>query len=196
MLGFNEKGLSLVGSGIQQREEAPSEIHPWLICRIALESCSTVEEFTDFMDAIPRWAGGENLCVADAHGHMARLSYSTRRLSVTRTKDHFLVSTNHYHEPELSRFGPTNKEYPSTYERYGRLVELLNENYGRVDVETTMKIMSDHERGDKPPEGDHSICRHGEIHQTFTNSIIRPTEGKLWISKGPPCVRNYSTFVI
>lgn len=196
VIGFNEKGLSLVGSGVTARNRANFELHPWMICRLALEKCSSVSEFIDFMEKIPRWQGGENLCVSDIDGHVARIGFSVKRIMITRSRNFFLASTNHYHTPEMQALGPQRAEYPSSFRRYHRLVELLKANFGNIDVDTTMKIMSDHEFGDAPPESDKSICRHAEDLETFTNTILRPSEGKLWISRGTPCKKEYSSFTI
>ncbi|MFO7837056.1 MAG: C45 family peptidase [Candidatus Thorarchaeota archaeon] len=196
VIGFNEEGLTFVGSGIRQLEGAGFGFPPLTITRIGLEECATVEEFLNLVNSIPRWShAGENVDVVDRDGNMARISFSTNRTLFVQTKDHFLGSTNHYHNLEMRHFGPSNRDqYPSSFARYERLVELLKGNYGDIDPEKAIDIMSDHKHGDKPPDGVKSICRHGTDTRTMTNVVLSPSTGEFWISKGNPCERNYSKF--
>jgi hypothetical protein len=161
-----------------------------------METCSTVEEFIALVDSIPKWShSGENVDVVDAKGSMARISFSTNRTFINRTLNHFIGSANHYHDREMQHFGPSSAEdYPSSYARYGRLIDLLWENYGKIDREVAMKIMGDHKYGDTPPDGDLSICRHGKNRQTMVNLISLPSQGEFWISEGNPCRREYTKF--
>lgn len=198
VIGFNEKGLCFVGSGIHQVEGAGFGFPALIATRIGLERCTTVEEFINLVKSIPRWShAGENVDVVDMDGSMARISFSTRRTMIVQTKDHYIASTNHYHNKEMRQFGPPGESaYPSSYARYGRLIELLRTNYGEIDREKAMEIMSDHHYSDNPPEGGKSICRHGANRETMTNLISVPSKGEFWISEGTPCRRKYSKFNI
>ncbi len=198
VIGFNEKGLSFVGSGIHQVEGAGFGFPALILTRIGLETCATVEEFITLVKSIPNWShAGENVDVVDMDGSMARISFSTPRTMIVQTKDHYIASTNHYHNKEMRQFGPPREDaYPSSYARYERLIELLQSNYGVIDREKAMNIMSDHKYSDSPPEGTKSICRHGTNRQTMTNLISDPARGEFWISEGTPCKRKYSKFKI
>jgi isopenicillin-N N-acyltransferase-like protein len=196
VIGFNEKGLGFVGSGINQIKGAGFGFPSLVLTRIGLERCSTVEEFLDLAKSIPRWShAGENVDIVDKQGNMARISFTTKRTMVVQTKDHFLASTNHFHNREMRQFGPENREeYPSSYDRYDRLVSLLTENYGKVDRDVAQRIMSDHKYGKVPPEGGNSICRHGKNHETMGNLLFLPNQKEFWMSQGTPCQGNYSKF--
>lgn len=198
VIGFNSKGLGFVGSGIRQLDKPGFGIPPLMITRIGLEKCSTVDEFLELVGKVPRWAhSGENVDVFDKDGYVARVGFTTKRTITTYTHNHFLASTNHYHNLEMRHIGPKDeKAYRSSFARYNRLVELLTENYGKVNVETAMKIMSDHNYGSVPPEGENSLCRHGEGIRTRNNMVLRPSEGKIWVSNGSPCEGGYSVFQI
>lgn len=196
VIGFNEKGLSFVGSGIHQLHGAEFGFPPLIATRIGLERCSSVGEFIDLVENIPRWShAGENVDVVDLKGNMARISFSSRRLMIVLTKDHFLASTNHYHNHEMRQFGPPDRDaYPSSYARYDRMIELLKKNYGLIDGNRAMQIMSDHEFGDTSPNGDKSICRHGEDRETMTSMISNPRSKEFWIATGTPCTMKYNLF--
>ncbi|MFO7837065.1 MAG: C45 family peptidase [Candidatus Thorarchaeota archaeon] len=193
VVGFNEEGLAFVGSGIVQTKGADFGFPPLTITRIGLETCSTVDEFVELVRKIPSWGhAGENVDVVDKNGNMVRVSFSTKRVCTVQTKNHFLVSTNHYHNSEMSHFGPEKKEdYISTFTRYERLVELVWENYGEINRDVAESIMSDHKYGNRPPEGNKSICRHGPLNETLCNMLSLPSKKEFWISDGTPCEGDY-----
>jgi isopenicillin-N N-acyltransferase-like protein len=196
VIGFNEKGLSFVGSGIHQTQGAGFGFPALIATRIGLERCSTVDEFVSLVRSIPEWShAGENVDVVDSEGNMARISFSTRRVLTVQTKDHFIASANHYHNWEMRHFGPeTSEAYPSSFARYNQMIELLRDNYGKIDKEVTMRIMSDHKYGDSPPESDLSICRHGAERETMTSLISVPKDKEFWIYPGTPCKGEYTCF--
>lgn len=196
VVGFNDQGLAFVGSGIVQFQGAGFGFPPLIVTRIGLETCSNVEEFLQLVRRIPVYShAGENVDVVDIDGNMARVSFTTKRVMTIQTKDHFVVSTNHYHNLEMRNFGPRSVEdYMSTFKRYERLVELGWERYGSIDRNGVQTIMSDHKYGDQPPQGNNSICRHGETHHTLSNMISLPTLKEFWISDGNPCKGKYSKY--
>lgn len=196
VIGFNEKGLGFVGSGVRQLVGGGFGFPPLVATRLGIESCATVEEFIDLVKSIQGWShAGENVDVVDASGDMARVSFSTRRTMILEASNHFIASTNHYHHEEMRRYGPLSKEdYPSSWERYYRLVSLLHENHGEINKDSAMRIMSDHAFGEKPPNGAKSLCRHGENVQTMTNVVFAPTKGDYWISHGNPCRGQYTHY--
>jgi len=196
VIGFNEKGLAFVGSGIRQTQGAGFGLPALTATRIGLETCETVDDFIDLCRSVPSWShAGENVDVVDMEGNVARISFSTKRIMTVQSKNHFIVSTNHYHNREMRQFGPPSRElYSSSYDRYDRIVELLWENYGRLDLEKGMEIMSDHKFGDAPPEGVRSVCRHGAETQTLANMIQLPHKKEFWISESTPCKGNYHKY--
>ncbi len=198
VIGFNEKGLAFVGSGIVQFRDADFGFPPLIITRLGLERCSSVDEFVQLVRRIPYYShAGENVDVVDREGNMARISFSTKRVMTIQTKNHFVVSTNHYHNPEMRNFGPRSVEdYMSTFKRYERLVELAWDNHGSIDRSVVQSIMSDHKYGDQPPDGNNSICRHGETHHTLSNMISLPSLNEFWISEGNPCKGNYTKYCL
>jgi isopenicillin-N N-acyltransferase-like protein len=196
VIGFNEKGLCFVGSGVRQMQGAGFGFPPLISTRLGLENCATVDEFLDLLRGIPRWShAGENVDVVDMEGNVARVSYTTKRIMTVQTKDHFMVSTNHFPNMEIRHYGPRDKNaYPSSYARYERIVELLEMNCGEVDVEKAKRIMSDHKYGNEPPEGAKSVCRHGIDVTTLTNIVMLPKKREFWMSEGNPCKGKYSRF--
>ncbi|MHA2093776.1 MAG: C45 family autoproteolytic acyltransferase/hydrolase [Candidatus Hodarchaeales archaeon] len=198
VIGFNEKGLGFVGSGVNLVKGSGFGFPALIITRIGLERCESVEEFLSVVKTIPKWShAGENVIVVDSQGNMARVSFTTKRILITQTKNHFIASTNHYHNREMRQFGPDIRDqYPSSYDRYDRIINLMRENYGKVDREVAQRIMSDHKFGNTPPEGVNSICRHGKKQETMGNILYLPTKKEFWMSDGTPCKGAYSKFTL
>ncbi|MFO7837067.1 MAG: C45 family peptidase [Candidatus Thorarchaeota archaeon] len=198
VVGFNEKGLAFVGSGIRQMRNSGFGFPPLTATRIGLEKHSTVDEFIDFVRRVPQWShAGENVDILDKDGNIARIGFSTNKIFVTQARNHFIVSTNHYHNDEMRYLGPMSREvYPSSYTRYETLVKLLTDSHGKIDVERTKQIMSDHSYGNTPPDGAKSICRHGKEVQTRSNIILVPERKECWVADGSPCSTEYSKFTL
>lgn len=195
MSGFNEKGLGFVGSGVGQKD-ADFGFPVMKFVRIALEKCGSVDEVIDLVKGIPRWGHSAlNIDVVDGKGYMARIAFSSKRVIITSTQNYFIASASHYLDLEMQHLGPSACDYESSYERYDRIVELLRCHHGKIDTETTMAILSDHKFGMVEPETWKSLCRHGKL-GTVASVIERPSERKLWISKGPPCKREFRTFAL
>ena len=138
--------------------------------------------------------GEGNYVWVDAHGYMARLSITPRHPSVTLTKNYFVASTNSFHNFEWDRYNPLfegkqrSEDYRGACPRYERLVELLSENMGKIDLETTKAIFSDHKYG----KAGVSLCRHAPntpavSDPTNYNIIVKPSLGKMWACEKQPC---------
>jgi isopenicillin-N N-acyltransferase-like protein len=66
----------------------------------------------------------------------------------------------------------------------------MDQHYGRINIETVMKILADH---DHHPN---SICRHVDPaapipSTTLASFIMVPEEGAVYIAAGPPCEYEY-----
>ncbi|MBR4862452.1 MAG: hypothetical protein IKU09_09660 [Firmicutes bacterium] len=84
--------------------------------------------------------------------------------------------------------------FPDTFLRQYRMKQLMEEHYGKIDVDVMKELLTDH-RG--YPD---SICRHcdegGPEHEKFRTliSIIsQPEDGKIWVSP-LPCQYPYQEF--
>lgn len=195
VIGFNEKGLTFVSSGVHQNAGGEFGVPPLFMVREALEHFSTVKEVLSFVQTIPKWShSGENVDVVDASGSMARISVSSNRVAVATTQGDFLTSTNHYPK-EIQHLGPSPDDYPSSYHRYARLTEIIKENYGKISPGLIMTLMSDHSFGKDGDAATNSICRHGGV-TSINNVICSPISNELWISEGSPCKGAYSKFTL
>jgi hypothetical protein len=92
----------------------------------------------------------------------------------------------------LDDLARTREEIPSSYSRYERIMEVLEENEGDVTVSTMRDLSVDHENG----PGLESVCRHQEHDYTDETSLSGaifdlsgdgPAETDIYIALGKPC---------
>ena len=197
--GMNNKGLTCVGFGLSPRKKESIGFPTDFLTRVALDNCKTVDEVIDRVIEIPKWSVGKgNFVWVDAHGYVARTSISPTHPAITLSKDYYMAGTNHWVNAEWDRYNRSFKgDKPNTYYRYERLIELLNENFGKIDVEISRNILADH----KNLKIGKSICRHPQLndkapHATCYNTIIKPSDQKMWICEGPPCKTKLKYYMV
>ena len=95
-----------------------------------------------------------------------------------------LFRCNHYISDKFKDLNPDQTQYSSTFKRYDRIKELVNERYGKLRVQDLFRIMSDHENGVN------CICRHpheGYPAQTVSSSMFVLEDCEAWATIGNPC---------
>jgi hypothetical protein len=92
----------------------------------------------------------------------------------------------------LDDLSPPESEIPSSYRRYGRLTDILDERAGEVTVETMRDLSVDHANGPGPD----SVCRHQEADYTDATSLSsavfdidgeNPERSDVYVALGRPC---------
>lgn len=92
----------------------------------------------------------------------------------------------------LDQLNRSREEIPSSYHRYERVMEVLEEKEGEVTVDALRELSMDHENG----PGLNSICRHEEHSyedETSLSAAIfdlqseKPEESSVYIAMGKPC---------
>lgn len=185
-IGINESGLALSTTGSWPKYagidfgEAASR-HMQVNINLLLQECQTVQQVIDYMKDLPRMTG-MNLIAVD--------SVEAAILEITRDRLCFemddgsgiLYRCNHYVLPGLSSLN--NTDYASTFQRYQRIGELVEQQYGKLRFQDMLRIMSDH------AHGINSICRHGEAlgeSKTVCSSIAVLEDRELWTIFDTPC---------
>jgi hypothetical protein len=87
--------------------------------------------------------------------------------------------------------GYESDSLPDSRPRLARLRTLVQENWGRITVETLKAILADHQ-GD--PAG---ICRHGETGwRSISGYIAEPAKGLLHVRRGHGCLGTWQAYVV
>jgi len=182
--GLNEAGL-FVGIASCFLPGLQPGLTFWLIVRLLLDRCATVDEGLALIHDVPHAASFTYL-LADRSGTAVVVEPTVEEIEVRTPQDGLLVMTNHTVCPAWA--GKENFVPPDSHPRYDRLHELLGGN-GLVDTEAVNQALSDHEC---------LVCSHGAHFPdrkfgTLWFVVGRPGERQLDIAAGRPCQAEYRT---
>jgi predicted choloylglycine hydrolase len=180
--GLNEAGL-FVGLARYFMPGLQSGLTFWLIVRLLLDHCATVDEGLELLHNVPHAASWTYL-LADCSGKAAVVEPTVEGVEVRYPQDGLLVMTNHAVCPAWA--GRESFVPPDSHPRYDRLHELLGE--GVVDDEAVKQALRDHEG---------LVCSHQEVDGrrlgTLWSVVGRPGQRQLDIAAGSPCQAVYKT---
>jgi hypothetical protein len=182
--GLNEAGL-FVGMSATFLPGLNPGLTFWLIVRMILDRCATVDEGMALIQGVPH-AQSRNYLLADGSGKAVVVEATVDGIELRYPEDGLLVMTNHVVCP--ARAGKESFVPPDSHPRYNRLRELLGGNE-LVDVEDVKQALRDHEG---------FVCSHG-VHSperkmgTIWSVVGRPGERQLGIADGNPCQAEYRT---
>ncbi|MHA1792539.1 MAG: C45 family autoproteolytic acyltransferase/hydrolase [Promethearchaeota archaeon] len=210
--GFNEEGVFIstneafpIKDGIRKPGLSAS-----LMIQEALETCNTTQEVIDLFKKKPR--GSCNIItVADKSGDLVSIEYTSEELHVVLPEDenHYLVATNHYITPELSRIDlPRNavfgKKAPrslqgvcineTSYVRRKVINDIIKEKKNeKLTTGFLQSILRDHSAGNGVG-GMETICHHDPENITAASMIVDLMDKELWACFGSPCENEYERF--
>jgi hypothetical protein len=181
--GLNEAGL-FVGEASYFMPGLQPGLAFWLIARLLLDRCATVDEGLGLIHTVPH-AGSWTYLLADRSGKAAVVEPTVEGIEVRYPQDGLLVMTNHAVCPAWA--GKESKVPPDSHPRYDRLCELLG-GKKQVDVEMVKQALRDHKG---------LVCSHQVIEGrrlgTLWSLVGRPGERQLDIAAGSPCQAEYRT---
>ncbi len=186
--GMNSYGLGVTNTGFWSAK-APTDVdrvdaaHIFLNAHILLAECKSAREALEHLKATPRM-NGLNVIIVDTKD--AYCVEMTKDDAVVQEDDGtgVLFRSNHYVSEQLKHLNPDPSQYTSTYKRYDRIKELVEERYGRLRFQDLFRIMSDHENGVN------CICRHpseGYPAKSVSSSMFVLEDGEAWATIGNPC---------
>lgn len=131
--------------------------------------------------------------LVDRRGNMFGIESIYNDFEVISPERDILFHSNHYLTERFREEDNAPQLQPDSYHRSDRIQNLLNQNYGNIDVEIAKKILRDH---DKIP---YSICRHIDpsisiSSVTLASFIMLPEEGTIYIASGNPCECEYTRY--
>jgi isopenicillin-N N-acyltransferase like protein len=183
--GINEHGLALVWNTLKSRDAGLGVPAP-----IVLRKGLAADELAEMIGRIlsSRRANGMNFIVADTVQAM-NLELSATRSAVTYSHG-VLAHANHHEAPILLAVGAEMdlpEAVPDSLLRSGRMLELLEQQFGSIEPKMLQDVMKDHANAPG------SICRHNNVRgfETRAAVIFSPTEGVAWASHGNPCVNPF-----
>jgi len=186
--GINEYGLALIWNTVKALDEKPG-VPVTLLIRKVLDGKNLNDALKTLLNT-PR-ASGFNYMVGNEYGGFNIEATGTREQITYVTAIH--SHANHY-EDEVLRLDenkPPDKK-ANSYIRSGRMRQLLENYFGKIDLDICKNILCDHANY---PLG---ICRHlveGETDSLTQSALIFIPEEKLMLaSDGPPCNAGYEIY--
>lgn len=204
--GLNEKGLALCGSGVNIHNEAheayekgkPIGVPLHHLQSVIYAQCNNVDDAIAYLKMSPRGYVGRNLNLVDTEGNILKAEISFEHINLIWPYENamfaanwFVAGASHFASKAMNWISSTEEEYPSSYKRFDRYMELLTANAGKIDFDFAKRVIRDHKNG----PGGWSICRHGPVY-TLESYIIQPADGRVWCCVGHPCENEYEPFVI
>jgi isopenicillin-N N-acyltransferase-like protein len=190
--GMNASGISLTGNAL-----SPNDVRmgiPKLFpVRKALE-CRRIGEALEAAMPEGRASSYNNIC-SDRNGEIFSLEGSATDCAVLYAHDGYLVHTNHYTADKMRRFEQDPSDISCSLFRYHRATRLVQEQLGRVTLDSIASIFRDHVN--RPG----SVCRHPDptvhrldVSETIFSVVFDLTRLRAHVLKGKPCAGEYSVF--
>ncbi len=139
-----------------------------LLMRKVVQYGGSLDEAEKILRDAPRLAG-YNITIADGNTNNARLIEITADVVDTLSPtDGKMVSTNHFITEKLAdgNIDTSNFSSSPSEDRFNRLTELLNENYGNVDMALAQKMIHD------------GLVK---VSGTVQTAIFKPADQLLWV---------------
>ena len=190
--GINRHGLALVWNTLKSADARPGVPATFQV-RKALQQ-QYMAALVGIVIGCTR-ANGLNFIVGAPFGAID-IEVSATKYAVTYGST-VLHHANHHEAPQLLQFeGGFAAAWPDTLIRSGRMGQLLENNFGRIDLAACQEMLRDH--GGYPG----SICRHlcegapGGEGQTQAALIYVPSEGKMLATNGRACEQPFVEYTL
>lgn len=186
--GLNSEGIGMVANALSTGNCVPGvPVH--FLLRKVLESPALADAVESV--AVANRANCVNFLLGTQEGEFLDIEAAPEDFGVlTREDGGSLYHTNHFLAPNMvCRVRDYGKVIlPDTFQRLGRIKDLIRERAGKVDFAACREFLSDHRNA---PD---SICRHEDEHDpegkrlgSVYGVILDLTGRVLWISDGNPC---------
>ena len=211
---INEKGLGfgVVGTKATKNESRDIDIGPGIdmdmLRSLAMFTCKNVSEVACLYKSMERmstlspsgtlindvtaWCDSEGsiLMIEETNNYITTVFGNSTE--ITGAPEEILWHANHHQWLDPNLTGSIYPgEYPSSELRAIRTKELLEDNYGNINLEICKQMAGDHGGGFNPNRKDSGdICRHSDkrsIVFTVVSFIINPKELTLYVSPISPC---------
>lgn len=146
-----------------------------------------IHEAMNLLRRVSRGLGYYHL--ADASGQMYGIESTCNDFEIIHPEKDLLLHSNHYITERFQKDDTAAVIQPDSYHRLETIKNLTGRYYGRINPETAMAFLADHEHHPK------SICRHDASSQfpsvTHASFVMVPAEGAIYIAAGHPCECEY-----
>ncbi|MEM2960098.1 MAG: C45 family peptidase [Candidatus Bathyarchaeia archaeon] len=188
-IGFNSAGI-----GVCLNALATDKVKPGLPFHIVLRGMLNSENLGDSIEVVSHIpiAGAGNCMIGDAKGEIIDIEITPEDFDILYPSKGILVHTNHFLSQRLFVHDIGKRIFSDTFIRYHRMIKLLKDKFGKIDLKFIKKVLQDHYNYPN------SICRHEDLRKdqkerlcTVISVIMDLRKKNLWITSGPPCENDY-----
>jgi len=185
--GMNQRGVANFVNALYNFHWKPG-LSYYPIRRVLLEQDS-VPDCVEILRA-NRACSAANLVLADRQGRIADVECRPEGIAVYPDSHAGVrLHTNHYITKKFEGF--EDGTLPDSVPRLARVRQLVQQRWGKIDVETMKEILSDHE-GEQG-----AICRHGAVQMhSISGYIAEPGRGVLHVRRGHGCDGHWTAYTV
>jgi hypothetical protein len=167
--GVNAAGIMITETTITQFEGwDPNGKPEFMRSRKALQYAESIDDYVRIIKEGNNGGYANDWLIGDRKtGEIAYLELGLKNTPLWRTKDGYFVSSNFPRDPKLIReetSGFDSKDRSSSMNaRHKRAEELMQQEKGKIDVDTAEAFLSDHNDSfeqDKPQPNERTLCGH------------------------------------
>lgn len=180
--GVNAAGIGSVGNALYAKDARPGI--PKLLAYRRIMNQTTIEGAIRAATSSER-AFGNNHLIANAEGDIYDIEVTGGRWAMHHAGNRFIVHANHLVSPDLADLD-AGEDLLNSRLRQKRVERLVDANWGAIDREKLVEIMSDH--ANYPA----SVCKHHKpesdlAYGTIGSIVIDVTHRSIRACSGNPC---------
>lgn len=184
--GFNDRGLVLLGNGLNAAQDDQVPGIPFTILRRHLLAQSEISEAKQVLEMLPR-SHACNYTIASVSGRAYALEATVDHVFSVAPSNGLLIHTNHFVSLDAKELDRNKVTWGGRSQfRLEQLRALLEPKTGRLTLKDIQSALADH------TEYPNSICSHrkeGDVEGgTLSSYWMDLYEEIFYISNGPPCM--------
>jgi isopenicillin-N N-acyltransferase-like protein len=185
--GMNQFGVAHFANALYNSKWQPGLLH-YPLKRVMLEQ-RTVSDVVELARRY-RTCSAANLVLCDGQGHVGDVEIRPEGIAVfDDDQPDRRLHTNHYLTRQFAPY--ENGSLPDSVPRLARIRALVQQNWGRITVETMKQLLSDHEGYPA------AICRHeSRGMESISGYIAEPAKGLLHVRRGRGCDGSWHAYPV
>jgi isopenicillin-N N-acyltransferase-like protein len=184
--GINSAGVSFFQNALSTPTWWAAGMPHYLLKRVLLEQ-GDIAGCLAVASAAKVCSSG-NYVLTDGSGRLVDVELTPEGIELVEADDDIIVHANHFVSPALARRDALKHTLPDSPGRHSRLLGLLRERRGHIEVRDLQTALADHLNSPV------SVCRHQPDVETIVSIIAEPEEGRLHVSIGHPCTGSFAIY--
>jgi isopenicillin-N N-acyltransferase-like protein len=184
--GINSAGVSFFQNALSTSSWRAAGMPHYLLKRVLLEQVDVPGCLA--VASAAQVCSSTNYVLTDGGGRLVDAELTPEGMELVEADDDIVVHANHFVSPGLAARDALKGSMPDSPDRHSRLLGLLRDRRGHIQVRDLQTALADHTNGPA------SVCRHQPDVQTIASIIAEPEQGRLHVSRGQPCSGSFTTY--